>query len=158
MLEVAALAPADAPWAEAAERAAWHGDAAARRGELVPFRPLPGLVARLDGRRVGVARYAIRAEACELVSILVEEEGRGAGQALLAAVCDVARAAGCRRLWLITTNDNLRALRFYQRFGFDLVALHHGAVAKARRLKPSIPEVGADGIPLAHELELRLEL
>ena len=86
------------------------------------------------------------------------EEGRGAGQALLAAVRDVARAAGCRCVWLITTNDNTRALRFYQRFGFDLAALHHGALAESRRLKPSISELGADGIPLAHELELRLAL
>lgn len=158
MLEVAPLTPGDAAWAEAAEREAWHGDAVARRGELVAFGPLPGMVAWDDGRRVGLARYAVRGEACELVSIFVLEEGRGAGRALLAAVRDAARSAGCRFVWLITTNDNVRALRFYQRFGFDLAALHHGAVAEARRLKPSIPKCGADGIPLAHELELRLEL
>jgi len=64
----------------------------------------------------------------------------------------------CRRLWLITTNDNLPALRFYQRLGWDLVALHRGAVDEARRFKPEIPRVGLDGIALRHELELELLL
>jgi hypothetical protein len=58
----------------------------------------------------------------------------------------------------VTTNDNLGALRFYQRRGLRLVALHVGAVAESRRLKPSIPEVGHDGIPIRDELELELEL
>ncbi|GAA2448341.1 hypothetical protein GCM10010191_77240 [Actinomadura vinacea] len=66
---------------------------------------------------------------------------------------EAARAAGADRLWLITTNDNLRALRFYQRYGFDLVA-----VARSRALTPSIPEIGLDGIPIRHELELELPL
>jgi len=67
-----------------------------------------------------------------------------------------ARAAGCRRLWLITTNDNLRALGFYQRLGLDLCALHRDAVAVARRLKPGIPLTGRAGIPIRHELEFEL--
>ena len=66
--------------------------------------------------------------------------------------------AGCRRVWLITTNDNLRALRFYQRRGFRLVAVHPNALARSRELKPSIPEIGLDGIPLRDELELELTL
>jgi Acetyltransferase (GNAT) family len=68
------------------------------------------------------------------------------------------REAGCRRVWLITTNDNLRALRFYQRRGFRLVAVHPDALARSRELKPSIPEIGLDGIPLRDELELELLL
>ena len=67
-------------------------------------------------------------------------------------------AAGCRRLWLITTNDNLAALRFYQRRGFELVAVHRRAVAAARRLKPEIPLVGAHGIPIRDEIELEMAL
>ena len=72
---------------------------------------------------------------------------------------NAAIAAGCTRLWLITTNDNLRALALYQRWGMEIVAFHRHAVTKARRdLKPSIPERGAQGIPIAHELELELRL
>ena len=77
---------------------------------------------------------------------------------LLEAVVERARARACRRVWLITTNDNVDALRFYQRRGFTLVALHRGAMEQSRRLKPSIPEVGAHGIPIRDELELEQRL
>jgi len=78
----------------------------------------------------------------------------GAGSVLLAAATEVARKAGARRLWLITTNDNLDALALYQRRGFRLVAVRAGAVDRARLLKPSIPEVGEHGIPMHDELVL----
>ena len=84
--------------------------------------------------------------------------GRGIGSTLLEGVANEARRRGCRRLWLITTNDNLNAIRFYQRRGLRLVAVHAGAVDDARRLKPSIPLVGEDGIPIRDELEFELEL
>ena len=131
----------------------------ARLGELVDLAGLPAMVALLDGKRAGLAAYALRGEECEVVTITSLVEGRGVGRALLDAVRDVAVTAGCRRLWLVTTNDNVHALRFFQRWGLDLVALHRDAATDARRtLKPSLPERGADGIPLAHELELELEL
>ena len=85
-------------------------------------------------------------------------EGIGVGRALLDAVRDAAVETGCRRLWLVTTNDNVRALKVYQRWGMDLVALRRDAVTEARTLKPTIPERDADGIPLKHELELELLL
>ncbi|MGD8245715.1 MAG: hypothetical protein PVG25_02965 [Anaerolineae bacterium] len=63
-----------------------------------------------------------------------------------------------QRIWLITTNDNLAALRFYQRRGFSLVAVHPGAVDQARTLKPEIPAIGHSGIPIRDEIELELPL
>ena len=67
------------------------------------------------------------------------------------------RPSGARRLWLITTNDNVDALRFYQRRGFRLVRVHAGAVDRSRAaLKPGIPEAGDHGIPLRDELELEM--
>ena len=55
----------------------------------------------------------------------------------------------------ITTNDHVDALRFYQRRGFQLAAVHRGAVEDSRgKLKPEIPVVGAYGIPLRDEIEL----
>ena len=83
---------------------------------------------------------------------------QGVGTALLAAVRDAAAAAGCRRLWLVTTNDNLDALRFYQRRGMHLVTVHHGLRETARRLKPQIPLTGCFGIPLLDEIELEMPL
>ena len=77
---------------------------------------------------------------------------------MVSAVEGAARQAGCARLWLITTNDNIRALRFYQKRGMVLAALHRGALDESRRLKPSIPLVGMDGIPLRDEIEFELML
>jgi ribosomal protein S18 acetylase RimI-like enzyme len=74
------------------------------------------------------------------------------------AAHDHAVAAGCRRLWLITTNDNTRALRFYQLWGMDLCAFYRHGARLSRTAKPSLPKQGADGIPLEHELELELLL
>lgn len=91
-------------------------------------------------------------------STWITSSGSGGNRALLAAVEEAARAAGCKRLWLITTNDNLAALRFYQRRGYALVAVHRAALDGARQLKPGIPLVGRSGVPLRDELELEKRL
>jgi GNAT superfamily N-acetyltransferase len=94
----------------------------------------------------------------ELSAVAAAEPGRGIGTALLAAFLEAIRGSGARRVWLATTNDNLDALAFYQRRGFRLAELRPGAVDAARRLKPTIPAVGAHGIPMRDELELVLDL
>lgn len=144
----------DRVWAASVLRASWGGTEILSRGRAHDAATLPGLVAELDGDRVGLATYAIEEGQCELVTLDSVTPGRGAGGALLKAVVAAAGEAGCWRVWLITTNDNLAALRFYQRRGFDLVAVHRDAMTQARRDKPEIPEVGLDGIPLRHEIEL----
>jgi GNAT superfamily N-acetyltransferase len=158
MIDVRPLTEDDRAWASEVESDSWGIPVVARLGELVDPTELPGFVAILGGERVGLVTYAVRRDECEVVTIRSLQEGRGIGRALLDAVRDAAIAAGCRRLWLITTNNNMRALRVYQRWGMDVVALHRHAVAEARRLKPSIPERDDDGIPIRHELELELRL
>jgi ribosomal protein S18 acetylase RimI-like enzyme len=159
MIEVRPLAEEDRPWAVEVETQSWGAPVVARLGELVDPTRLPGFVATLDGERAGLVTYAVRGDECEVVTMRSLREGRGIGRALLDAARAAATAAGCRRLWLITTNDSLRAVELYQRWGMDLVALHRHAVTDARRrLKPSIPERGANGIPIAHEFELELRL
>jgi ribosomal protein S18 acetylase RimI-like enzyme len=157
-LEVRPLTESDRAWAVEVEATSWSQPLVARLGELVDPTGLPGFVAFWDGQPAGLASYAVRGEECELVTIRSLREGRGVGRALLDAVRDAALEEGCTRLWLVTTNDNLRALELYQRFGMEIVAFHRHAVTEARRLKPSIPERGAHGIPIAHELELELRL
>jgi ribosomal protein S18 acetylase RimI-like enzyme len=91
---------------------------------------------------------------CEVVATISTERGLlGIGRALMDAPRDRAVAAGCRRLWLVTTNDNARAFRFYQRWGRDLCAFHRHGARRSREAKPSLPRLGADGIPMDHELE-----
>jgi GNAT superfamily N-acetyltransferase len=77
---------------------------------------------------------------------------------LINAVVEEARKRNCTRIFLITTNDNLNALGFYQKRGFELVAIHRGAVNESRKIKPGIPLMGNDGIPLRDEIELELTL
>jgi GNAT superfamily N-acetyltransferase len=102
---------------------------------------------------VGLITYHIVNNECEIVSLDSMSENRGIGTMLIEKVTDVAREHGCRRVWLITTNDNTHAIRFYQRRGFNMAALHVNAIEESRKIKPQIPLYGFDGIPIMHEVE-----
>ncbi len=136
----------------------WGAPIVVSRGVPHDMRDLPTLVADEDGDIAGVLTYNPGEREAEVVSIDALRQNRGIGTALLDAVVDVALANDWRRLWLITTNDNTSALRFYQRRGWDLVTVHRDAVDESRRLKPQIPQTGDDDIPIKHELELELVL
>jgi hypothetical protein len=111
-----------------------------------------------ESEKVGLATYKISGASCELVSINSTLPSSGVGTALIEAVRNIATKSGCKRLWLITTNDNMNALRFYQKRGFILVAVHKNALGLSRKLKPEIPIIGNDGIPLRDEIELEMIL
>ena len=139
--------------------ARWGSLCVARLGRIE--RPLdhPALIADDNDRLVGVLTYILDGAHCEVLTLHVDDRRRGVGSALVAEAKRIAAAAKCTRLWVITTNDNVDALRFYQRRGFRLAALHRGAVDHSRaRLKPAIPLLGDHGIPLRDELELELEI
>ena len=159
MIAVRPLDDDDRGWALEVERDSWGEPVVARRGELVDPTSLPGFVALVGDDRAGLATFEVRGEECEVVTMRSLREGIGVGRALLEAVREEAVAAGCRRLWLVTTNDNVRALGVYQRWGLNIVAFRRDAVTEARKhLKPSIPERDENGIPIRHELELELLL
>ena len=136
----------------------WGADIVVAHGVVYCPHDLPGFVAVQGAERVGLLTYHIAGKACEIVTLDSFRENQGGGTALIEAAKQVARQAGCRRLWLITTNDNTHALRFYQKRGFALVAVHRNAVAEARKIKPEIPLIGNDGIPIRDEIELEMEL
>ena len=131
---------------------------AARLGELVHPLDHPALVAEdAGGQLLGMLTYVPGQDwrQCEILTLHADEQWHGTGTALIEAAGQLARRQGCARLWVITTNDNVDALRFYQRRGFCLVTVHRGAVDRSRvSLKPEIPRLGAYGIPLRDELEL----
>lgn len=104
----------------------------------------------------GLITYRIIDDELEILSLDSIHERKGIGTALLNEVITKARSAGCSRIMLITTNDNLSALRFYQKRGFDMVRLYRNALDISRKIKPEIPLTGTDGIPLKHEIELEL--
>jgi GNAT superfamily N-acetyltransferase len=148
----------DRPWVEQLVPERWGAPTVVGHGRVYKVAELPGFVA-LDGdQRLGLLTYSIEGDACEVITIDSLREGIGIGSALVEAVAKTARETGCRRLWLITTNDNLPMLRFAQKRGFALVAVHPNAVEESRKLKPEISVVGVDGIPIRDELELELFL
>jgi GNAT superfamily N-acetyltransferase len=132
----------------------------ARLGELLDPLDDAALLAEDRGADLlGVLTYRIAGSGCEVTALYAAHAGRGIGSALIDAVADAAREAGCDRLWLVTTNDNVDALRFYQRRGFRLAELHAGAIDRSRAtLKPSIPEIGDHGIPIRDELVMERSL
>ena len=137
----------------------------ARGGELIDALTSNGLVAERDGRPIGLVCWRIdpgeAGPTAEITCLLVAPGERGAGvaRALLDGAAPALLERRVRRVWVVTTNDNLAALALYQKAGYRLTALRPGAVAAARRtLKPGIADVGEHGIPLRDELELQLEL
>jgi N-acetylglutamate synthase-like GNAT family acetyltransferase len=157
-MDVRPLGAGDSRWVAEFVTDRWGAPTVVSRGRVHRPSELPGFIAAEGGEPVGLATYAIDDEACELVTIDSLTEGVGVGSALVETVKETAAAAGCRRLWLVTTNDNLRMLRFAQKRGFSLVAVHPNALEESRRLKPEIGLVGQEGIPLRDELELELRL
>jgi GNAT superfamily N-acetyltransferase len=127
------------------------------RGRLVDVLSLPGFIAEDDGEWLGYVNYENRGGNVEVLALEALVAGQAAGGALLARTVAAARDEGATRLWLLTSNDNTDALRFYQRRGFVLVAVHRDAITHAREtIKPEIGLVGRHGIPLRDEIELEL--
>ena len=126
-------------------------------GRLHDTTELPGFVAVESQDWLGYTQYEVVGSEMEVVTLESLVPERGAGTSLIAECTALAISRGLERLWLVTTNDNLHALRFYQRRGFVLVALRPGAVDEARRtVKPEIPATGLNGIHIRDELELEL--
>lgn len=136
----------------------WGSTRIVSRGQVYLAHLLPGFIAMQDEKPVGLITYRVDGEQCEIVSFNSDIEGQGIGTALIEAVKQTVTEEGCKRLWLITTNDNMRALRFYQKRGFALAAVYPNALENSRKLKPEIPLFGIDGIPLRDEIELEMRL
>ena len=157
-VEIVPLTVDDQAWLSGFMKERWGDDQVVAHGVTFVPSALPGFAAMVGQDRQGAITYHIADQQCEIVTLDSLHSGRGVGTALIEAVKSVAREAGCRRLWLITTNDNLHALGFYQRRGFSLVQINRNALDRSRQLKPTIPQTGVDGIPLRDELELEILL
>lgn len=147
----------DKQWIERFITEQWGASSVVAHGVIYYPHDLPGFVAIQNRIPVALITYHISGTACEIVTIDSEQLGIGIGTALIASVKRAAKEAGCTRLWLVTTNDNLDALGFYQKRGFVLVKIHRNAIEHSRRLKPSIPFYGIDSIPIRDEIELEMQ-
>jgi predicted acetyltransferase len=148
----------DHDWIAHFAKERWGDDLMVGHDTIYHISRLPGFVARAREEAVGLVTYHMQNKACEIVSIDSIRPGLGIGTLLLNAVKKITYQHGCTRLWLITTNDNLNALRFYQKRGFVLVAVHPNAIERARKVKPQIPLIGDEGIPIRDEIELEWRL
>lgn len=128
------------------------------RGKSHNAADIPGYIAFKGNKPIGLITYVIENNECEIVSLNSLLEGKGIGSQLIEVVKKTAEKNKCKRLWLIETNDNTKALHFYQKRGFHLIAVHPDALEESRKMKPEIPLIGNDGIPLRDELELEVLL
>jgi ribosomal protein S18 acetylase RimI-like enzyme len=140
----------------AAHLEAWHMRPVARFGELYDPLDDPAILAEdPDGTLVGLLTYRVDERGLEIGTLRADPPRHGVGSALVERAVAIAGELGIGRVWLVTTNDNVDALRFYQRRGFRLAELRAGAVDDSRaRLKSTIPEIGDHGIPIHDELIL----
>lgn len=136
----------------------WGSTRIISRQQLHEAARLPGFIACEGEQPLGFITYCITDRDCEVITLNSFQEKHGIGTMLLKAVISLARRQNCHRIWLITTNDNLNALGFYQKRGFRLVAVYPDALQVSRQLKPEIPEMGLNNIPLCDEIELELLL
>ena len=146
----------------------WGTTQIVSRGKAVYGHLLPGFMAARGAAEVeedvsegdtlaeniGLITVHIGEKECEITTLDSLDESMGVGSALVEAVENWAREAGIKRLWLVTTNDNLEALKFWQKRGYELVSVHRNAIADARRIKPQIPITGLNGITIRDEIEL----
>ncbi|HXA25749.1 MAG TPA: GNAT family N-acetyltransferase [Acetobacteraceae bacterium] len=145
----------DQVWIEGLLGERWGGSGVAVHDELFEPKVLPALIA---DEHAGLVTYRVCDDVAEVVTLDAVVPRQGVGTMLLSSLVEALRQRGCRLLRLTTTNDNLDALRFYQRFGFRLAGIRIGAVARARGLKPTIPLIGRHGIPIRDEIDLQHDL
>jgi N-acetylglutamate synthase-like GNAT family acetyltransferase len=149
----------DADWIRDFTREHWADDYVVAHGVIYYPHKLPGFVAKDENRSIlGLVTYSLNPPFCELVTLNADPPGNGVGTQLVSSVVEVAQKSKCKRVWLITTNDSVEALAFYQKRGFHLVAVYPNGLSLSRKLKPNIPMVASNGIPLRDEIELEMLL
>ncbi|GHU75915.1 N-acetyltransferase [Clostridia bacterium] len=136
----------------------WFGTDMLIRGEVIDMTRVDGFVLIEEDVITGLVTYIIRDNVCEITSLDSAVPKRGVGSALVAELKKRAIEFGCIRLQLMSTNDNLNAIGFYQKRGFDMVGINLWAIDKEREQKPSIPLIGQNGVPMHHEIEFEMPL
>lgn len=136
----------------------WYSTKIIVRGKEIDLSTTDGIMVEENNEIKGLITYIVYHEVCEIMSLNSVDKSRGIGTTLVNKVIDIAREHGCKKIVLITTNDNINAIRFYQKRGFDMVQIYHNALDISRKLKPEIPLIGDNNIPLKHEIEFEMIL
>ncbi|MPM35604.1 hypothetical protein SDC9_82197 [bioreactor metagenome] len=136
----------------------WFSTDMVVKGELVDMTVLDGFAVYDNEAVIGLVTYRIRSNECEIMSLDSLRGKQGIGTALVNKVIEIAREKKCTKIKLVTTNDSINAIRFYQKRGFDMTNLYRNALNVSRELKPSIPLLGDFDIPIKHEIEFEMDL
>lgn len=137
---------------------AWSSTRVVSRGVIHQANDLPGIIATRNKENIGLLIYNIVDSDFEIVTLNSMRKREGIGTALIHRAEEIGRIKGCSRMWVVTTNDNSDALKFYQELGFQIRAIHKDAIVHSRLLKPEIPLVGKNDIPITDEIELEKKL
>ena len=148
----------DLKWIRSLLTERWGSPEIVSCGHLHHADTLPGFVALEEETPVGLVTYHLRDDACEIVTLDALIPGKRIGAKLVDAIIRIARTKKCSRVWLVTTNDNDGAIRFYRKVGFKYVTTYVDAIVEARKLKPSIPETGYHNTPIRDEVEFEIRL
>lgn len=157
-INIRAIESSDRDWIEKLLVERWGSAKIFVHGEAFFPADLHGFIAVQNAKPCGLITFNIQDETCEIITLDALISDLGIGTQLIESTKQKARSKGCQRLRLVTTNDNLNALAFYQKRGFRLTVLRVGAVDISRKIKPEIPLMGENGIPIRDELELELDL
>lgn len=136
----------------------WFSTDMSIRGEIIDGTKLDGFLLQEENTVIGLVTYMFFGDICEIVSLDSKRENIGIGTALLKEIEKIALDNNCKKMRLITTNDNMRALQFYQKRGYCLTKLYPNAMEEVRKVKPNVPEIGDNDIPLRDEIELEKQL
>ena len=147
-MTVRPLTDAHRDWARALITDTWGLPVVSPGGVYDDPAAMDGFVAEQNGRPVGLVLHRVHEGRCEVVALVVEEQGKGHGRALMEAVRDEARTAGCERVWLITTDDNSAALAFYESLGMTETRRHLDFVDTVRQSKPHAASNYRDAVEL----------
>lgn len=136
----------------------WYSTDMSIREKIIDGTKLDGFLLREENKIIGLVTYTFFGDICEIVSLDSKRENIGIGTALLKEIEKIAINNNCKKIRLITTNDNMRALQFYQKRGYCLTRLYPNAMEKVRKVKPNVPLIGDNDIPLRDEIELEKQL
>jgi RimJ/RimL family protein N-acetyltransferase len=156
--EITAIGGEDSPLIATFITNSWGSPMSISRGRIFNTTDLPGFIYKKNKKVLGLATYNINKEDCEIITLNSVLKNRGLATQLIGKVIEKAKISECKRVWLITTNDNTNAIRFYQKRGFEWVDFYKDSMKESRKLKPEIPKLGDYGIPIKHEIEFEIQL
>ena len=134
----------------------WYTTTMIIRGKEIDMTQTEGFYVKEQEDIIGLITYFVSDDVLEVISLNSLRENQGIGTKLVDAVIREAKDRKLKKILVVTTNDNINAIKFYQKRGFDMACLYHNALDISRKIKPEIPLIGDHSIPLRHEIEFEL--